>query len=97
MKGLTSSTTTPLYLFIPLLLMLALTSCGKQSYANNATFFSLSECMEGIKKSSGQNLKIIRDKPDIVSGKLSNGEHFSCKKVTSGTLGTHWKGWYMSK
>lgn len=62
-----------------------------------AEFYSLSKCLEGLKKSSGQQLEIITDEPDKVSGLLSNGEGFACEKKTTGTKGTYYEGWYFKK
>jgi len=64
--------------------------------AMNAEFYTISECLEGIKKSSGsKTLKMITDKPNNVSGFLENGDGFGCKLTSSGTKGTYVKGWYM--
>lgn len=70
------------------------------SYADeamNAEFRTMAACLSGIKKSSGQQLKVVTDKPDEVSGFLSNGKGFGCQKKESGTKGTYVEGWYMVK
>lgn len=56
---------------------------ASQAYAveaMNAEFRTMSQCLEGIKKSSGLSLKIITDKPTEVSGFLSDGQGFACEK-----------------
>jgi len=80
------------------LLTLSLAGCGGDSpSAMNAEFRTLSGCIEGIKKNSGQSLKIITDTPSEVSGFLSNGQGFGCQKKTTGTKGTYYAGWFMVK
>ncbi len=60
----------------------------------NAEFRSLSSCLSGIERNTGMKLQIITDKPEIVSGFLSNGKHFGCKRVISGSKGIYYEGWY---
>ncbi|MEQ9905004.1 hypothetical protein [Pectobacterium aroidearum] len=61
-----------------------------------AEFRTMQECLSSIKAHSGSSsLKVIRDKPTIVTGYLSNGKHFSCEKKETGTKGTYYEGWYM--
>lgn len=68
------------------------------SYANevmSAQFRTMAACLSGIKASSGQQLKIVTDKPNEVSGFLFNGKGFGCQKKESGTKGIYFEGWYM--
>lgn len=60
-----------------------------------AEFSTLSGCLSSIETNSGHSLTAIRDKPDIVSGNLSNGKTFACELKTSGTKGAYYEGWYM--
>lgn len=60
-----------------------------------AQFRTMTACLSGIEKSSGQKLKVVTDKPHEVSGLLSNGNGFGCQKKESGTKGTYFEGWYM--
>jgi hypothetical protein len=61
----------------------------------SAQFRAMAACLSGIKTSSGQQLKVVTDKPHEVSGFLSNGKGFGCQKKESGTQGTYFEGWYM--
>ncbi|MCE7520537.1 hypothetical protein LZG37_20565 [Halomonas titanicae] len=74
-----------------------LVGCGESSEVRNAEFRSLSACLEGLEKDSGLSLNILTDKPDKVSGKLSNDETFACSKKESGTKGVYYEGWYTVK
>ncbi|WP_228723129.1 hypothetical protein [Limnobaculum xujianqingii] len=60
-----------------------------------AEFENLDECLKEIKMNTGLTLKIIRDKPSIVTGNLSNGKTFACERKESGTKGVYYEGWYM--
>ncbi|MBV5329975.1 MAG: hypothetical protein JZU65_20510 [Chlorobium sp.] len=67
------------------------------SYAGEmmqAEFQTMDDCLAKIKKSSGQALEIVTDKPNNVSGFLANRKGFGCKKKESGTKGTYFEGWY---
>ena len=55
----------------------------------------MAACLSGIEKSSGQKLQVVTDKPNDVSGFLSNGKGFGCRKRETGTKGTYFEGWYM--
>jgi len=61
----------------------------------SAQFRTMAACLSGIKTSSGQKLKVVMDKPQEVSGFLSNGKGFACQKKESGTKGTYFEGWYI--
>jgi len=62
----------------------------------NAEFYSMRECLQGIKKNSGYELDVVTDKADNVSGFLSNGEGFGCQKKSTGTKGTYYEGWFFT-
>ncbi|MDL2105228.1 hypothetical protein QQJ69_19020 [Proteus mirabilis] len=62
--------------------------------AMNAEFRTLPECLAAIQKNSGESLKIVTDKPNVVSGFLSNGQPFGCERKESGTKGIYFHGWY---
>lgn len=67
------------------------------SYAGDvmrAEFRTLDDCLAKIKKSSGQELQIVTDKPNEVSGFLANRKGFACQKKETGTKGTYFEGWY---
>lgn len=82
---------------ISILASLCIAACNSSNEVMNAEFTSMDGCLAGIKKSSGQSLKIITDKPGKISGKLSNGEHFTCQTKQSGTKGIYVHGWYTVK
>lgn len=84
------------YIFL-ILFLAASWGCGESKQSMNTEFSSLSTCLSGIKKNTGLSLKIITDKPNEISGFLSNGEGFGCNKVSSGTKGTYVNGWYIVK
>ena len=65
--------------------------------AMSAEFYTMSECLEGIKRSSGFDLEVITDRPNEVSGFLSNGEGFGCKKKSTGTKGIYYEGWFLKR
>jgi hypothetical protein len=71
------------------------TTSGYAEEVMQAEFQTMASCLSSIKNSSGQELKIITDKPDEVSGFLSNGKGFACQKKETGTKGTYFEGWYM--
>jgi len=73
------------------------TACGGSTSTMVGEYSSMSKCLAGMKSSSGENLKIITDKPNKVSGKLSNGEFFSCKFKSTGTKGQYYEGYYTVK
>jgi hypothetical protein len=60
-----------------------------------AEFSSLQNCLAAIKKNTGQKLEIVTDKPNEVSGFLSNKKGFACEKKVTGTKGTYYEGWFM--
>ena len=63
--------------------------------AKNFNFSSMEICLINIKKlSSSESLKIFTDKPEEVSGILDNGNSFACKKMSTGTKGVYYHGWY---
>ncbi|MGX5913450.1 hypothetical protein ACR0ST_01770 [Aliidiomarina sp. Khilg15.8] len=78
-------------------LISSLTACSEPAQVRQAEFSTLASCLAGLERQSGGNLNIITDKPAKVSGKLSNGEHFTCERVESGTKGTYFKGWFTVK
>ncbi|MCG8485886.1 MAG: hypothetical protein MI756_00285 [Chromatiales bacterium] len=63
----------------------------------NAEFRTLKACLSAIEKNGGGPLKIITDKPEEVSGFLSNGEGFACERKVTGSKGTYYHGWFMVK
>jgi hypothetical protein len=72
--------------------------CGDRNEETmSAEFRTLDLCLDGLKRSSKQSLKIITDKPGRVSGKLSNGLQFGCTKESSGTKGVYYEGFYIVK
>jgi len=56
-------------------------------------FGSLDQCISRIETDVGP-LRIVRDKPDVVSGKTRDGNTFSCSKEVTGTRGTYYYGVY---
>lgn len=70
---------------------------GSNSQVMSAEFNTMQSCIAGIEKNSGMSLDIITDKPDEVSGFLSNKEGFGCQRKESGTKGIYYEGWYMIK
>ncbi|MEL4887848.1 hypothetical protein N6P31_12320 [Pectobacterium betavasculorum] len=82
-----------------LLLAFTLTAAGAclADSVMKAEFRTMQECLASIKAHSGSSLKVVRDKPDIVTGNLSNGKTFACEKKETGTKGTYYEGWYMVK
>lgn len=75
---------------------ISLSGCGdgKSKKAKNAEFRTLNQCLEGVKGSARSSLDIVTNRPDEVSGFLSNGEGFACQKKVSGTKGIYYHGWY---
>jgi hypothetical protein len=71
--------------------------CGKSTEIMKAEFSSMDRCLSSIKKSTGRGLNIIIDELGNISGKLSNGEHFTCETKSSGTKGVYVEGWYTTK
>ncbi len=78
-------------------ILLASVSASFADEAMNAEFRTLQKWLDGIKKSSGQELRIITDTPSEVSGFLANRKAFACERTESGTKGVYYKGWYMVK
>ena len=62
-----------------------------------AEFHSMQECLSAIKANGGEPLKIIHDKPDMVTGRLPNDKMFACEKKETGSKGTYFEGWFMVK
>lgn len=62
-----------------------------------AEFHSMQECLSAIKANGGEPLKIIQDKPDMVTGRLPNEKMFACEKKETGSKGTYFEGWFMVK
>jgi hypothetical protein len=70
---------------------------AKYRHVNNTT--TMRACLAEIQVSSGSlGFEFMTDKPDIVSGYLSSGEHsgedFACERKITGTRGTYFSGWY---
>jgi hypothetical protein len=79
---------------VALLATYGVSGCGEPPRVQSADFATLPACLQSIERNSGMKLKIITDKPDKVSGNLSNGAGFGCEQRTSGTKGTYFNGWY---
>ena len=59
-------------------------------------FSSMNKCLDSIEKASKGPLRIVTDKPDEVSGLLSNSKlGFACQITETGTEGIYVSGWYM--
>ena len=70
------------------------TSCSSPS-VNSADFNSMQQCLSSIKNSTGEELEIVTDKPDNVSGVLKDSRKlFGCQKKSSGSKGTYYNGYY---
>ncbi|MCW5297730.1 hypothetical protein DXT88_06025 [Herbaspirillum lusitanum] len=74
---------------------IAATSGASEIYS--AKFRTIKTCLASIQKSTKQKLEIIRDKPTIVTGSLTNGETFACEVKETGSEGVYVEGWYTSK
>lgn len=59
-----------------------------------AEFLTLEACLSSLHAETGETLVPTIDDPDMVSGRLSNGEMWWCKKCESGTRGTYWEAMY---
>lgn len=79
--------------------ILALQGCSNNQQPTIMGFESRSmqECLENIKKQTNSSLDIIRDKPEIVTGRLDNGEIFGCEKKSTGSKGVYVEGWWNVK
>lgn len=75
---------------------LACSGCsGADTKVNAAEFVSLDRCLSVIKRTTGQTIKrTAKDTPDEVSGTLTGGYGFWCKKKVTGTKGTYFEGAY---
>ena len=63
-----------------------------------AEFSSMQGCLASIPASANSSIgRIYTDKPEKVSGLLSNGEQFSCTRKSTGTKGIYYEGWYTQK
>lgn len=82
-----------------IVLLLSVQGCGENQKTTVMGFKSKSmqQCLESIKKQTGSSLDIIRDTPEIVTGKLNNGETFACEVKSTGTEGVYIEGWWMVK
>lgn len=74
--------------------IVTVSGCGNPTQIESAEFRSMDNCLSAIKENTGEELKIISDKLGKISGKLGNGEHFTCETKTSGTKGIYVEGWY---
>ena len=74
-----------------------LSGCGKPNEIMSAEFSSMDNCLSGIKKNTSEELNVITDELGKISGKLSNGEHFTCETKSSGTKGIYVEGWFTVK
>lgn len=63
----------------------------------SAKFKTLDSCLVAIKRNTNQELKIITNNSNEVSGLLANNKAFGCKKKVSGTDGVYFDGWFMLK
>lgn len=73
----------------------SLTACNSSNDSvMEAKFYSMQTCLASIEKNSKQSLKIVTDKPEEVSGILSNGKGFACQLKETGSSGTFIRGWY---
>lgn len=67
---------------------------GGGDTAMKAEFRTLEACLTSLHAETGERLTPTIDDPDMVSGHLSNGEMWWCKKCESGTKGTYWEARY---
>lgn len=81
-------------MMVAMLMTSSLTACSGSGEIMEAEFSSITSCLDAMKRKSGGSLNIISDKVGKVSGKLNNGEHFTCERVTAGSKGTFIKGWF---
>jgi hypothetical protein len=78
-------------------LIIFATACDTNHSMMSSEFKSLAECLLGIRYDSKQELKIIIDTPEKVTGFLTNGQSFACQIKRSGTKGVYFEGWYTVK
>ena len=83
--------------FLILVLASLSVSAAWSSTIMRGEFGSMQRCLSAIVASSGQQLQIVTDKPDRVSGKLSDGRFFMCKKIESGSKGTYFEATFDAK
>lgn len=74
-----------------------LSGCSEPNEIMSAEFSSMDNCISGIKRNTGEELNVITDELGKISGKLSNGEHFTCETKSSGTKGIYVEGWFTVK
>ena len=86
------SKTLAVIIVVPVCFSAAIANAGDMM---KAEFRTMAECLSAIKSNSGQNLEVITDKPQEVSGFLSNGKGFGCSRKESGTKGVYFEGWFM--
>lgn len=61
---------------------------ASERVVKSATFGSMQSCLQSIRSATRAELKIVTDTPDRVSGIISGGGFFGCKRVQSGSKGT---------
>ena len=65
---------------------------GDEGEWRSAQFPSMSACLEAVRTVTGSDLNIATDKPDRVSGRLSQtNQPFMCTKKETGSLGTFYE------
>lgn len=78
--------------------LIILLTAMQPSHASNVMkgeFRSMRVCLSSIENHSGKKIdKIVTDRPDQVSGFLSNRKHFSCTRKSTGSKGTYYEGYY---
>lgn len=69
--------------------------CATADSVMKGEFGSMQDCLESIKASAGKISKFITNKPDEVTGRLSNGKMFACEIKETGSKGIYYEGWFM--
>lgn len=67
---------------------------GRGPTVTNMTFSSMTSCVSFMRSRSGGDLRIIRDTPNIVTGKFSSGQSFACERNETGSRGVTINGWF---
>lgn len=78
-----------------LLILLSTMQLSHASEVMKGEFRSMSTCLSSIESHSGKKIdRVGTDRPDKVSGFLSNGKHFACTRKSTGSKGTYYEGYY---
>ncbi len=84
-------------ILIPLVLILTACSSGPEKQRVSGKFVTMKQCLDTIYYRTNEELKLLVDSSETVSGKLGDTKlNFYCGVKKTGSEGIYIEGWYES-